>query len=139
MRRECPNCEQQFKWHHGPANEEAEAHSDATTYYCPFCGQPSDPDTWWTQEQLEYMQGFAAPQVSRLIQDELANAFRGSGNSLKFTASDDGDSLDVPMSLTEPDDMQVVASPCHDYEPIKVPDGSTGPFHCLLCGEKFAV
>lgn len=25
LRRECPHYMQQFKWHHGPANEEAEA------------------------------------------------------------------------------------------------------------------
>ena len=24
LRRECPHCMQEFKWHHGPANEEAE-------------------------------------------------------------------------------------------------------------------
>jgi hypothetical protein len=28
-----------------------------------------------------------------------------------------------PPVMVEPNDMQIVASPCHGYEPIKVPDG----------------
>lgn len=140
IRRECPSCEQQFKWHYGPANEEAEGHPDATTYYCPLCGEPSGPDNWWTEEQLEFVQGFASPQIGQLVQDELVNAFSGASNSfVKFEVSSGNDIPDVPMSLTDPDDMYVVASPCHDFEPVKVPDELTGPFHCLMCGAVFAV
>lgn len=138
LRRECPRCEQQFKWHHGPANEEAEGQPPPPTYYCPLCGEPADVDSWWTQEQIEYARGVATPAAMRFIHDELAAAFRGS-KYLKFKAGSGGDIPDVPASLTEPDDMCIVASPCHGYEPIKVPEDAQGPFHCLVCGEPFAV
>ena len=39
LRRECPHCVQEFKWHHGPANEEAEAADEPAAYTCPLCGQ----------------------------------------------------------------------------------------------------
>jgi hypothetical protein len=138
LRRECPQCQQQFKWHHGPANEEAETQPDPTTYYCPLCGEPAGPDSWWTQEQLEYAQGVAMPAALRSVQDELAAAFRGNKN-VRFKPGNGSDTPDVPASLTEPDDMRIVASPCHAYEPVKVPDDSSRTFYCLLCGSAFAV
>jgi hypothetical protein len=137
LRRECPTCERQFKWHHGPANDEAEAHSDPPMYYCPLCGEAAGPDSWWTNEQLEYARGIAMPAALQSVQDEVANAFRGT----KYVTYKPGatDLPDIPASLTEPDDMVIVTSACHDYEPIKVPEDAAGPFHCLICGTGFAV
>lgn len=78
VRRECPTCEREFKWHHGPANEQGEAQAGPPpAYYCPLCGQPSGPDTWWTTAQLEHGRGTAMPVVMRTLQDEIAGAFRG--------------------------------------------------------------
>lgn len=138
LRRECPHCEQQFKWHHGPANEEAERCEDPPAYYCPLCSQPAGHDSWWTQEQVAYTEGLATPAAMRYVQDELAAAFRGNKN-LRFAPGTGRDLPDVPASLTEPDDMRIVASPCHGYEPVKVPDDSSGTLYCLLCGTAFAV
>lgn len=138
LRRECPHCEQQFKWHHGPANEEAETHADPPTYYCPMCGEPAGPDSWWTQEQLEHTQGIAMPAALRFVQGELAATFRRT-KSITFKPGSDSDIPAVPASLTEPDDMRIVASPCHAYEPVKVPDDSPNSLHCLLCGTVFAI
>lgn len=137
LRRECPTCERQFKWHDGPANEEAEAHTDPPVYYCPLCGASAGPDSWWTTEQSEYARGIAMPVALQSVQDEIANALRGS----KYLTYKPGtpDLPDVPASLTEPDDMVIVASACHDYEPIKIPEDASGPFHCLICGAAFAV
>lgn len=56
----------------------------------------------------------------------------------RFEAND-ADIPDVPGTLVEPNDMQIIAPPCHPYEPVKVPDSLAGPFHCLICGQKFAV
>jgi hypothetical protein len=138
LRRECPRCEQQFKWHHGPANEEAESHTAPSTFYCPLCGEPAGLGTWWTQEQIEYAQGVATPAALRLVQEELVAAFRGNDN-VKVEADKDYDIPVVPPSLTEPDDMRIIASPCHAYEPVKIPDYSSGSYHCLLCGTEFAI
>jgi len=140
IRRECPHCIRQFKWHSGPANEEAENYPDPVSYYCPFCGQPAGPDSWWTQEQLNYAEGIATPAAARYMQAEIARAFRGL-NSKHFKIEMKGhlDTPNEPMPLVEPDDMVIVTSPCHAYEPIKVPDNETGPFYCLVCGAAFAI
>ena len=138
LRRECPHCERQFKWHDGPANEEAEQAPAPVTYYCPLCGEPAPLDHWWTTAQLDYIQGMAAPMIMRQVQDEIGNALRGSKN-VTFQPGDGGYFPDAPGALTEPDDMRIVASPCHDYEPVKVPKDVDGPLHCLLCGKAFAV
>jgi len=44
-----------------------------------------------------------------------------------------------PDPITEPDDMTIVASPCHGHELAKVPDTHVGPPYCLVCGSAFAV
>ncbi|MBO3674013.1 hypothetical protein [Streptomyces sp. NEAU-YJ-81] len=140
LRRECPHCVRQFKWHHGPANEEAEGQPAPAAYHCPLCGQPAGMDSWWTQEQLEYAQGTAIPAATREIEQELRDAFKGaSSKHLRFDFKGGIDTPDVPAPLTEPDDMVIVTSPCHSYEPVKVPEDASGPHHCLVCGQAFAV
>jgi hypothetical protein len=46
---------------------------------------------------------------------------------------------EVPAALAEPSDMQIIASPCHSCEPVKIPDDASGPFPCLICREQFAI
>jgi hypothetical protein len=141
VRRECPNCKQQFKWHDGPANEEAESKPAPPSYYCPLCGEPAREDSWFTQEQLAFIEGNAAPVMMREFERELKDVFGTSSSrrsGIRFDVKG-GDILAVPAALTEPDDMQIIASPCHSYEPVKVPDDATGPFHCLVCGQQFAI
>lgn len=140
LRRECPHCVRQFKWHNGPANEEAEQHSSTTAYYCPVCGQPAGPESWWTQEQLDFARGLVAPAAMREVEQELRSAFKGvRSKHVKIDFKGGFDTPDVPAPLTEPDDMVIVASPCHAYEPMKVPEDASGPYHCLVCGQAFAV
>jgi len=140
LRRECPHCTAQFKWHSGPASEEAEQHPDPPAYYCPLCGQPAGPDSWWTQEQISYAEGAAAPAITQYADELLKDAFKGLNNKyVRIEQTGHLDVPDAPMPLTEPDDMSIIMSPCHSYEPVKVPDNHTGPLHCLICGTAFAV
>lgn len=126
IRRECPTCRAQFKWHHGPINDDAVSSAPAVSYYCPLCGHPADVDAWLTTEQAEFVRASAMPDLLRSLESE----FKG----LTIT-----DSPSAPPALTESNDMQMIVPPCHDFEPIKVPDELAGPFHCLVCGAPFAV
>lgn len=123
LRRECPTCEQQFKWHHGPvdAADEPEPHE----YYCPLCGVPAGTDQWWTKEQIDYAQGRAMPEILAQLSNEIGLRIEPTTN--------------VPAAMTESNDMDIVQSPCHPYEPIKIPADHTQPLHCLVCGAAFAV
>jgi hypothetical protein len=140
LRRECPTCDRQFKWHNGPANEEAEQQMTVDAYFCPFCGQAAAVDQWWTAEQVQHIQGVALPAALQTLDDELASAFKGMNSKhVKFKKTGHLDIPDEPDPLTEPDDMVIVASPCHGWEPVKVPEDTTSPLYCLICGQAFAL
>lgn len=126
LRRECPSCRQQFKWHNGPLNDNAAAAPAAETYFCPRCGVSAATDQWWTTEQAEFARASAMPEVFRHLESEV--------KGLTIT-----DSPSTPPALTEPDDMQIVVPPCHDYEPVKVPDERAQEYYCLVCGAGFVV
>lgn len=126
LRRECPVCERQFKWHHGPLNEGAEAAPPAEVYFCPRCGQQAAVDQWLTTEQVEFVRASAMPDILRHLESEVPG--------LTVT-----ESPSTPTVLTEPDDMQIVVAPCHDYEPVKVPDEPAEEYYCLVCGSAFVV
>lgn len=135
VRRECPTCEQQFKWFsYSEGDPDAEP---VDQYFYPLCGVPAGVASWWTPEQLEYAQGAAGPEVDRLVQDAVDKAFRGL-KGMSFKANRD---LTVGISapaLVEPDDMVIVEPPCHPNEPIKLPEHATEHVHCLICGSSFA-
>lgn len=140
LRRECPSCHQQFKWHNGPANEEAESQPAAETYFCPFCGVAAATDEWTTAEQQEYIREMAIPAAVQALDDELGAMFKGmSSRNFKIKKTGHLDVPDEPNLVTEPDDMMIVASPCHGWEPVKVPEGTAAPVYCLVCGGAFAL
>lgn len=138
LRRECPHCMQEFKWHNGPANEEAEQQPPPSAYHCPLCGQPAAVESWYTQEQVRLIESIAEPQVMRAVEDEIEAMFRGM-KGVTYKRGQGSPPSEVADPLVEPDDMTIIASPCHSYEPVKVPDDASGPFHCLVCGSAFAV
>lgn len=136
VRRECPTCEQEFKWFiHSEGDTDAELVSQ---YFCPLCGVPSGIDTWWTPAQLEHGYGAAGPALDQAVQDMLASAFKGR-KGLKYQP-DPSFTLGIPTPepLAEPDDMVIVEPPCHSNEPLKIPESATNRVHCLVCGEPFA-
>jgi hypothetical protein len=42
LRRECPKCEREFKWHEGPTEDRPQDWNDPPVYWCPLCGSRSD-------------------------------------------------------------------------------------------------
>jgi ribosomal protein S27E len=136
LRRECPNCLKEFKWYYGPTSGQPEGEADPPVYYCPLCGASAAPDQWWTQEQLVFMADSAVGPALREVSEQLENGFRG----LKGLTYRRGqiDEPEPPTALHEPNDMTMVAPPCHSREPVKVPEEATTRVYCLMCGEAFA-
>ena|SRR5579884_3657405 len=138
LRRECPSCVRQFKWHHGPTDDRPEGEIDLPVYFCPYCGESALRDHWWTQEQLEYARQASAGPIMRELVDGLRKGLRTSRNSIgKFSV--DHNAPETLAPLTEPADMIIVLSPCHPWEPIKVIEDWNEPIRCLICGDKFLV
>jgi predicted nucleic acid-binding Zn-ribbon protein len=134
MRRECPSCERQFKWR--PSQDEDPVEF-VDQYFCPLCGSPAGLDSWWTPEQIRHAESLIVPEAMQMIQEALDDSFRGN-KYVKFEATRNVGEVPVAEALHEPDDMVIIESPCHPNEPTKVPDGERGPFHCLVCGDRFA-
>lgn len=78
------------------------------------------------------------PVIDQLTQDVIANAFKGvKGVMYKPNRSFTRD-IETPDALVEPDDMTIVAPPCHPNEPVKVPESDTARVYCLVCGDAFS-
>jgi hypothetical protein len=138
LRRECPHCEQEFKWHHGPTEEAPPDLAPVDVYWCPRCGQSAPVDQWWTKEQLDYAERFAAGPAFDMVVDQLRSTLKQPRGSFFKIDVKPGERPGVPDPLVELDDMAVISPPCHPWEPIKVPEAAQPPYYCLLCGEPFA-
>lgn len=137
LRRECPSCGREFKWHHGPTESRPADAVDPPRYSCPLCGKQANHDQWFTQDQVRYQQETVEYYAHDAINDELKRAFRGSKN-IKYTPGKN--TAPAPTPLHEPNDMLILESPCHSWEPVKVPQerADSGPVFCLVCGETFS-
>jgi hypothetical protein len=70
-----------------------------------------------------------------LMFDELSAAVK-KVREMSFQRSG-GNRPEPPIPLVEPNDMEMVASPCHGFEPVKVREDWTEPLHSLVCGAAF--
>lgn len=131
LRRECPRCEQEFKWfNHEEGDQDAE---QVDQYFCPRCGEPSGVGTWWTPAQLEYARAAAQPDIDQYIRDSLTDAFKGATGMGFVLHQNWSAESGAPDPLIEPNDMVIVEPPCHPNEPLKAPDHATGRVHCMVC------
>lgn len=139
LRRQCPYCNREFKWHSGPTAERPDNAVDPTLYYCPYCGEAAEPDQWWTEAQLAHAQDLISGETARLLNNEMQRmARRHRSGSVKFSVSSNP-IPNSPSPLVEPSDMVALTSPCHPWEPIKILEEWTNPLHCLICGRGFAL
>jgi hypothetical protein len=136
LRRECPACTREFKWHHGPTDSRPDDAADPPQYSCPLCGTKAGHDQWFTQPQIEHNQDLVNYYAADVINDAMEEAFRGS-KSIKYTRG--SNDAPAPAPLVEPDDMLAIEPPCHPWEPVKVPQerADSGPVFCLVCGESY--
>jgi hypothetical protein len=65
--RECPNpeCEEYFKITPGTGIK------GPAPYYCPYCGHSGDPQTFWTEAQIEYAKSVAFREVAEAFHQDL--------------------------------------------------------------------
>lgn len=138
LRRQCPRCERVFKWHHSEATDEDATPPEA--YFCPYCGEPSPLDQWYTDEQVDYLQALVANEAMRMLEAELGPTVDEINRSKGIVQI----KLDVPHAnppepLFEDDDMVAVEPPCHPEEPLKLLEDWDDLIHCLICGTAFRV
>jgi endogenous inhibitor of DNA gyrase (YacG/DUF329 family) len=133
LRRECPSCTREFKWHHGPTDSRPDDVTDPPQYTCPLCGKAANHDQWFTQDQLRYRDEMVEFYKMDVVNDEMQRLFGSNYKPGRSTAP-------APSALFEPNDMIIIEPPCHPWEPVKVPEerADAGPLFCLVCGESYS-
>src|SRR5579875_1684577 len=77
LRRQCPHCLREFKWHDGPTVDTPEAQADPAGFNCPRCGVSRWPDHWFTQEQIAFDEQSLLGHGFREASEMIEEAFRG--------------------------------------------------------------
>jgi hypothetical protein len=134
LRRECPNCEREFKWLHSPAADTPAEPMAAGGYYCPYCCKQSEDD-WWTQPQADYVAAYALAQKGDDLLDPLRDSVERLNQAGGWIEAKLETDFPEPIQPEEPNDMTRVDFRCHPTEPVKVSDVWQGAVHCLICGE----
>jgi hypothetical protein len=130
LRRQCPNCEREFKWRPTPDGEDGDPMPESG-YACPYCAERAPGDHWWTRDQLEHAERLVA---SEIVAPRLKRLERNAVPGKLFSLEVRVDTPSKPEALPdEPNDMQRVDFPCHPTEPVKVLDDWSGRVHCLIC------
>ncbi len=131
LRRECPECERQFKV---IISDDAEPVPE-DGYYCPYCRRRVDPDHLHTPAQVEHIQAKGVNEILGPKVEEMSKRFDRRDSfismSLDWTPAEE-------TPLEEPDDMERRDPSCHPNEPIKVMDGWTRPVYCIICGNELS-
>lgn len=159
FRRECPFCRREFKLLldkdeltdlaqaglesfmielNEAACDSDEGESPATEFCCPYCEQWAPTDSWWTQEQLAYVDVAAQNIVATLVNEQLIRPLKrtcqnaSSGLvSVQFEGKEMG--YQEPWISPEVNDMETFDLPCCERK-IKIEDDWTGVVHCFFCG-----
>lgn len=158
FRRECPFCRKEFKVlltedeRNSLALEridsfmtevERKTDSDESSqkgleYFCPYCGQSAPKDSWWTQEQLSYINIFVKNIMASLVNEHLIRPLKrsfGQRSSGPISISFKGQEMEQqkPWISPEVNDMDEFDLPCC-HRKIKIEDSKTGCIHCFFCG-----
>jgi len=138
LRRECPNCERQFKLKYSVSNTETLETIDIESYYCPYCYEPASLDSWWTKEQLEQAQQLAFKEVVEPELKNLQRQIQSLNRNDSFAQIDSKlEYLEESVPLTEVDDMVKVDFPCHPEEPLKIDETWKQNAACFVCGIQY--
>lgn len=140
-RRQCPQCERECKWPAAFADEPGETEQAAAPVqiHCPYCGVGAEADQWWTEDQLVAAHKIAQREVMRLAEEGLSASISRLNRTSFISASLEVPAINPPAPLIEPDDMMIVASPCHPDQHAKVLEEWDMPLHCLVCGAAYTV
>lgn len=155
LRRECPNCVQEFKIQMSSEdlkdlaekgiesfltdddNKKLDDEDEITKYFCPYCGQEAPITHWWTQEQLSYMQVYAKNIMAKIVNEQLIKPMKRNFNkstgpiSISFKGSEM--KYEDPWISDEVSDMQVFDLPCCN-EQLKIIEDWRKNVFCFYCG-----
>lgn len=158
LRRECPLCHKELKIQIEEkelidliqksinsflieTTEEGDAEQDKDLeieFTCPYCGQQSLDEIWWTKEQHAYIEVYASNIMAQIVNknliDPLKRNFRGS-NSGAISMRFEGKEMEQqePWISPEVNDMEVFDLPCCQRK-MKIDENWIKTVYCFFCG-----
>jgi len=158
FRRECPFCRKEFKVllekeeltdltqkgidsfmielkEETPDLDDSER--SETEFICPYCGQRAPSDSWWTQEQLDYVGIVAKDIMAKLVNEHLIRplkrTFRGPSSGL-VSIRFEGKEIEQqePWISPEVNDMEIFNLPCCQRK-IKIEENWSDVVYCFFC------
>jgi len=144
LRRECPYCNREFKMLFKSANKvnlsdieiTEKLADDNKEFYCPYCGQSADQNSFWTKDQIRYVHEIANQKVLQPMLDDFGKDIEKisrKNDFIKFKV--ERKQAKKPVISPEPNDMSMLESQCCS-EKIKVEEGWEGFIYCVICGKK---
>ncbi len=164
FRRECPLCSKEFKvllkkeeladLTHIEIDSfmlDSQENSELTDcnenlkaeYFCPYCGQKSAVDKWWTKEQVAYINIYLENIMAKIINEKLISPMKksfGKPKSGPISIEFKGNELDQkePWISPEINDMEIFELPCCNRK-IKVEDNWQNTTYCFFCGFPYQI
>lgn len=136
LRRECPECEQEFKIQ--ILEDEPDAPipggNAAGEMTCPYCGHCSGVERWWTPAQIAYQEALAVDHAAGIFGQMFDDAFSGLKSSRHVKVTHHRSDRPKPVAPVEQDDMRRVCISCCERD-IKVVESWSGAVHCAGCGQ----
>ena len=156
FRRECPFCIKEFKVlvtkeeltdlsqkgidsfmldQEEEYNKESEEDFSEKEFFCPYCGQSSSIDSWWTKEQLAYIQMVVENIMANLLNENLIKPLKRDINKPNSPLRFEGKLLEQHEHWIshEKNDMKIIELPCCQRN-IKIEDDWNKEIYCFFCG-----
>jgi hypothetical protein len=132
LRRECPNCDREFKW----LPKEGIEPPPEEGYCCPYCGERATLDRWFTRGQVRAINAAVDDNIISPALEGVEESLRGleSASGGLISGRMERNARQQPRRLTEQNDMRRIDFSCHPGAPVKVLDDWSAPVHCLICG-----
>ena len=156
FRRQCPLCRREFKilleeheleditkkgiesFMLEQREEKDELEEESEEFYCPYCGQSSPHDKWWTEEQSAYLGVYIENIMKERINKNLIGPHKrsfGRSSSGPISIRFEGKEMkkEEPWISPEENDMKVFELPCCERK-LKIKKEWKDKVHCYFCG-----
>ncbi len=107
-------------------------------FTCPYCGQCSSSNSWWTEEQNAYIKVYVENIMAKLVNENLIRPQKrnfGKSSSGLISLEFKGDEIRQkdPWISPESNDMEIFNLPCCNRK-LKIKEEWKDKVYCFFCG-----
>jgi hypothetical protein len=119
-------------------NNAASEEDQDTEFTCPYCGQSSSSNSWWTDEQNAYIKVHIENIMAKLVNENFIRPLKrnfGKSKSGLISLEFKGNEMrqKEPWISPESNDMEIFNLPCCNRK-IKIEEEWKDKVYCFFCG-----